>query len=90
MTIGHTIIGSGSQGVLVLPGWMGDYTVFNPMLPYLDTGSFTYAFVDYRGYELKARSIHVERQPLETDETWETLTFQAEGGTSQRSPEGPT
>ncbi len=50
MTIGHTIIGSGSQGVLVLHGWMGDYAVFNPMLPYLDTGTFTYAFVDYRGY----------------------------------------
>ncbi|MCA9718651.1 MAG: alpha/beta hydrolase [Myxococcales bacterium] len=50
MTIGHTIIGSGTQGVIVLHGWFGDYTVFNPMLPYLDTDSFRYAFVDYRGY----------------------------------------
>ena len=50
MTIGHTIFGSGKQGVIVLHGWFGDYSVFEPMLPYLDTETFTYAFVDFRGY----------------------------------------
>ncbi len=50
MIIGHTTYGSGKEGVIVLHGWFGDYTVFEPMLPYLDTDTFTYAFMDYRGY----------------------------------------
>ena len=29
---------------------MGDYSVFRPMFDFLDTDTFTYAFVDYRGY----------------------------------------
>jgi len=33
-----------------LHGWMGDYSVFRPMFDFLDTDTFTYAFVDYRGY----------------------------------------
>jgi pimeloyl-ACP methyl ester carboxylesterase len=52
MTIGHAMIGSGKENVLVLHGWFGDHTVFEPMFPYLDTGTFTYAFLDYRGYGL--------------------------------------
>ncbi|MCA9690775.1 MAG: alpha/beta hydrolase [Nannocystaceae bacterium] len=50
MTIGHTIVGSGERRVIVLHGWFGDYSVFEPMLPYLDTTAFSYAFMDYRGY----------------------------------------
>ncbi len=50
MTIGHTICGSGKEGVIVLHGWFGDHTVFAPVMPYLDTETFTYAFMDYRGY----------------------------------------
>ena len=50
MTIGHVILGSGAEKVIVLHGWFGDHTVFEPMFPALDTGRFTYAFVDYRGY----------------------------------------
>lgn len=50
MTIGHAIHGSGKEGVLVLHGWFGDHTVFAPMFPYLDTDTFSYAFMDYRGY----------------------------------------
>jgi len=46
MIIGHTIYGSGKEGVIVLHGWLGDYTVFEPMLPYLDTDTFTSAFMD--------------------------------------------
>jgi len=49
-TIGHEVVGSGSERVIVLEGWFGDYTVFDPMLPFLDGDAFTYAFVDYRGY----------------------------------------
>lgn len=33
-----------------------------------------------RTYDLQARSINVERQPRDVSKTWETLTFQAEGG----------
>ncbi|MDH3739096.1 MAG: alpha/beta hydrolase, partial [Alphaproteobacteria bacterium] len=50
MVIGHTLHGAGPQGVIVLHGWMGDYSVFRPMFNFLDTDTFTYAFVDYRGY----------------------------------------
>lgn len=50
MTIGHAIHGTGGEGVIVLHGWFGDHKVFEPMFPYLDTDTFKYAFVDYRGY----------------------------------------
>jgi pimeloyl-ACP methyl ester carboxylesterase len=52
MVIGHRIVGSGKEGVIVLHGWFGDHSVFEPMFPYLDTATFAYAFVDYRGYGL--------------------------------------
>ena len=49
MVIGHTILGKGSEGVIVNHGWFGG-EAFGPMLPFLDTDTFTYAFMDYRGY----------------------------------------
>jgi len=48
--VGHTLYGRGSEGVIVCHGWFGDSRVFDPMLPWLDADTFTYAFVDYRGY----------------------------------------
>ena len=48
--IGHTLVGSGPQKVIILHGWWGDYTAYSAMLPYLDGAQFTYAFMDYRGY----------------------------------------
>lgn len=56
MVIGHTVHGSGPEGVIVAHGWFGDYSVFLPMFRYLDTDTFTYAFMDYRGYG-KSRDI---------------------------------
>lgn len=50
MTIGHHLVGHGPQHVVVLHGWLGDSSVFDPMLIALDTERFTYAFIDYRGY----------------------------------------
>lgn len=50
MTIGHTILGKGENGVVVLHGWFGDHGEFEPMFNSLDLDTFTYAFVDYRGY----------------------------------------
>lgn len=50
MTIGHTLIGNGENNVVVLHGWLGDHTAFEPTYDALDTDTFTYAFVDYRGY----------------------------------------
>ncbi len=50
MTIGHEILGNGKEGVIVLHGWFGDHTAFVPVFPYLDKETFTYAFMDYRGY----------------------------------------
>lgn len=50
MHLPHDPVGSGPHKVMVLHGWLGDRTSFGPIRPYLDTGTFTYAFVDYRGY----------------------------------------
>ena len=50
MTIGHTLVGKGKEGVVVLHGWFGDYAVFEPTFNALDLDAFTYAFMDYRGY----------------------------------------
>lgn len=49
MTIGHRIVGTGPEKVIVNHGWFGG-EAFEPMLPFLDTDTFTYAFMDYRGY----------------------------------------
>ena len=48
--IGYSPIGSGDQKVIVLHGWLGDHTVFAPLMPLLDRDTYTYVFVDYRGY----------------------------------------
>jgi pimeloyl-ACP methyl ester carboxylesterase len=50
MSIGHTLLGSGKEKVIVLHGWLGDYAVWEPTFPSLDQNAFTYAFMDYRGY----------------------------------------
>lgn len=50
MTIGHTLVGHGAEKVVVLHGWFGDHRVFEPVFPILDGSTFTYAFIDYRGY----------------------------------------
>jgi len=50
MPIGHAIRGRGEIGVVVLHGWFGDHTLWEPTFPILDENRFTYAFVDYRGY----------------------------------------
>jgi pimeloyl-ACP methyl ester carboxylesterase len=50
MIIGNTLIGSGDEKVVVLHGWLGDYAVWEPTFNSLDTQTFTYCFVDYRGY----------------------------------------
>ncbi|MHB8668366.1 MAG: alpha/beta fold hydrolase [Burkholderiales bacterium] len=50
MEIGHKLMGEGATRVLVLHGWLGDQRIFEPMLDSLNLESFTYAFMDYRGY----------------------------------------
>lgn len=49
--IGHKIIGSGKNNVLVMHNWIQDSTFcYGPLLPYLDTDNFKYLFADLRGY----------------------------------------
>lgn len=50
MEIGHKLMGEGASRVLMLHGWLGDQRVFEPMIDSLNLESFTYAFMDYRGY----------------------------------------
>lgn len=54
--LGHSVYGQGSEHVLVLHDWMGDAANYEPMLGHLDPTSYTYVFVDLRGY---GRSIHL-------------------------------
>ncbi len=51
-SLGHVLVGTGPEPVLVLHDWLGDRTNYDPILPYLDGAAFTYAFVDLRGYGL--------------------------------------
>lgn len=48
--IAHKQIGSGKEKVLVMHHWMGDWTSYDSMIPYLNTNDYTYVFVDLRGY----------------------------------------
>jgi esterase len=49
-TIGHWVHGQGPAKAIVLHGWIGDWRVFEPMLPALDAANMSLAFMDYRGY----------------------------------------
>ncbi|MFI9273118.1 alpha/beta fold hydrolase [Kitasatospora sp. NPDC052896] len=46
----HTLIGHGAHHVIAVHGWFGDRTSYERLLPDLDLDSFSYAFVDLRGY----------------------------------------
>ena len=48
--LAHEILGTGAAKVMVMGGWMGDRSVFQPIHPWLDRAAFTYCFVDPRGY----------------------------------------
>lgn len=52
LPIGHVVIGDGPHPVLVLHDWNGDHTTWAPTFPYLDRATFTWVFVDLRGYGL--------------------------------------
>lgn len=48
--IEHRLIGTGDHKVLVLHDWFGTSAGWGPFLDYLDGATFSYAFLDYRGY----------------------------------------
>jgi 3-oxoadipate enol-lactonase len=48
--LAHALHGHGAARVVVLHDWLGDRHNWDPLLPYLDTERFTYAFADLRGY----------------------------------------
>ena len=50
--IGHKLVGSGNEKVLLLHNWFGDSTSYDSLLPYLNTEKFTYLLIDVRGYGL--------------------------------------
>lgn len=51
-SINHRLIGQGPRRVLVLHGWFGDHQIWEPAFASLDQRTFTYAFMDFRGYGL--------------------------------------
>ncbi|MCO6179651.1 alpha/beta fold hydrolase [Ciceribacter sp. RN22] len=48
--LGHELFGSGPEKVIVFHDWMSDATNYDTVRPWLDTGTYTYAFVEVRGY----------------------------------------
>lgn len=46
----YQLIGHGPRKVICLHGWFGSASGWGPFVDMLDTESFTYAFIDYRGY----------------------------------------
>ena len=48
--LGYEVVGSGPNFVMVFNDWLADCSSWKPMHSYLDGESFTYAFVDLRGY----------------------------------------
>lgn len=46
----YKLIGHGPRKVVCLHGWFGSASGWGPFVDVLDTESFTYAFMDYRGY----------------------------------------
>lgn len=48
--LGHEIVGSGPEVVVVLHEWLGDHTNYDGVRPYLNKSAFTYVFADLRGY----------------------------------------
>jgi pimeloyl-ACP methyl ester carboxylesterase len=43
-------VGKGAHAVIALHGWFGSAKAWQPIWPYLDTETFSYIFLDYRGY----------------------------------------
>ena len=52
MNIGFKTIGQGDEKVFVTHGWKIDHTSFSPLFHALDQQTFTYVFIDQRGYGL--------------------------------------
>lgn len=52
IVLGHKIVGTGEEKVLVLHDWFSDTSSYDSVLPYLSKDRFTYCFVDIRGYGL--------------------------------------
>ena len=46
----HLLIGTGPRKVIALHGWFGRASGWGPLVDVLDTASFSYAFMDCRGY----------------------------------------
>lgn len=51
-TLGHVVVGSGAEPVLVLHEWLGDHTNYDGAQPFLSASAARYVFADLRGYGL--------------------------------------
>lgn len=46
----HESVGSGPHRVIALHGWFGDHRTYESIWPHLDGATFSYVFMDNRGY----------------------------------------
>jgi pimeloyl-ACP methyl ester carboxylesterase len=50
MVNSHHVVGAGPRRVIALHGWFGSARGGGPMIDHLDRDTFSWAFMDYRGY----------------------------------------
>ncbi|GAA4488154.1 alpha/beta fold hydrolase [Gluconacetobacter asukensis] len=55
--LGHEIVGSGHQAVIVLHEWLGNHENYKLICPVLDKNKFTYIFANLRGYGLSKEHV---------------------------------
>lgn len=68
MILGCQIHGEGEEHVIFMHDWFGDCSGYDELLSYLDLQTFTYAFIDLRGYgKSKALTGHYNAEEAAKD-----------------------
>jgi pimeloyl-ACP methyl ester carboxylesterase len=83
MANSHQIVGSGPHKVIALHGWFASAASWSPMVDYLDGETFTYAFMDARGYggarrmagEYTAAEVAADTLALADELGWERFSL---------------
>jgi Predicted hydrolases or acyltransferases (alpha/beta hydrolase superfamily) len=73
MILGYEMFGQGPHKVVVLHDWFCDHTSYIPALPYLDSATFEYIFIDLRGYGLSQSKTGTYTVEEATQDILETL-----------------
>ncbi|MEM9069289.1 MAG: alpha/beta hydrolase [Myxococcota bacterium] len=77
--LGHSALGTGTEGVIALHDWASDQTNWRALQPFVDTETFRFLFADLRGYgesrtlppEFSAAAIARDVLALADHEKWD-------------------